>query len=116
MARKQAVSKQSKYGDLKTWNEKGQLKEGDQIDGYYIDKEVFTSKYGEGVIYILLLNDGKMIKIMGQTDIRNKMEENRMSDRLPLVEYIDDTVVNTNFIGINTKKGIPLILSIPYII
>lgn len=75
MARKQAVSKQSKYSDLKTWNEKGQLKEGDSIDGYYIDKEVFTSKYGEGVIYILLLEDGKMIKIMGQTDIKNKMED-----------------------------------------
>ena len=26
--------------------------------------------------------------------IRNKMEESRMSDRLPLVEYVDDTVVN----------------------
>lgn len=75
MARKQAVSKQSKYSDLKTWNEKGQLKEGDSIDGYYIDKEVFTSKYGEGVIFILLLNDGKMIKVMGQTDIKNKMED-----------------------------------------
>lgn len=75
MARKEATSKQSKYSGLKTWNEKGLLKEGDKLDGYYLDKEVFTSKYGEGEVYIILKEDGSMIKVMGQTDIKNKMAE-----------------------------------------
>ena len=75
MARKEATSKQSKYGSLKTWNEKGLLNVGDKLDGYYIDKEEFTSKYGVGEVYIILKEDGSMIKVMGQTDIKNKMAE-----------------------------------------
>ena len=82
MARKEAVSKQSKYSDLKTWNEKGQLKKGDKIDGYLYDKEVFNTKYGECVVYILLGSDGNMVKIMGQTDIKNKMADVQEKDHV----------------------------------
>ena len=75
MSRKQAVSKQTKYSDLQTWNEKGQLKEGDSMNGYFIDKEEFDTKYGKCVVFIFLKEDGTKIKVMGQTDTKNKMED-----------------------------------------
>ena len=43
MARKTAESKLSKYGDLATWNKKGEIKEGDTLEGYYVDKEEFST-------------------------------------------------------------------------
>lgn len=73
MAKQEAISKASKYADCPTWNEKGKLNAGDMIDGYFVDKEEFTTKYGEMSVYIIETKDGN-VKITGQTDIRAKFE------------------------------------------
>ena len=75
MAKKTAISKASKYADCNTWNEKGKLNANDTIDGYYVDKEEFTTKYGDMVVYIIETADGELVKILGQTDIRAKFGE-----------------------------------------
>lgn len=72
--RKTAEPKSGKYSDLDTWNKKGVLKEGDSLEGYYTDKEVFSTKYGEMIIYIIEQQDGTKVKITGQSDIRSKFE------------------------------------------
>ena len=72
MAKQTAVSKANKYADCKTWNEKGKLNVGDAIDGYYVDKEEFTTKYGDMVVYIIETAEGENVKIVGQSDIRGK--------------------------------------------
>lgn len=71
MARKTAVSKVSKYIDVPVWNEKGKLEAGSTVSGYYIDKEDFTTKFGEGCSFILETTNG-LVKLMGQSDIKNK--------------------------------------------
>lgn len=80
--RKTAESKVGKYSDLDTWNKKGELKEGDILEGYYIDKEVFTTKFGEMVIYVIEQLDSTKIKITGQSDIRGKFEGIPMGSHL----------------------------------
>ena len=73
--RKTAESKAGKYSDLETWNKKGLLKEGDTLDGYYIDQENFDTKYGAMVIYIIEESDGSKIKVTGQSDIKGKFAD-----------------------------------------
>lgn len=71
MAKQTAQSKLSKYIDVPFWNEKGKLEEGDAITGYYIDKEDYTTKFGETSSYIIETKDG-LFKLSGQADIRGK--------------------------------------------
>ena len=73
--RKTAESKAGKYSDLETWNKKGLLKEGDTLEGYYIDQENFDTKYGPMVIYIIEESDGSKIKVTGQSDIKGKIAD-----------------------------------------
>lgn len=75
MARKTAEAKAGKYAGLETWNKKGEIKEGDTLEGYYIDSDKFDTKHGEMVIYVIEKLDGSLIKITGQTDIKAKFEE-----------------------------------------
>ena len=75
MARKVAESKAGKYQDLDTWNKKGQLKEGDFLEGYFVDKEEFTTKHGDMIVYIIAIEKNSLVKIVGQTDIKNKFDE-----------------------------------------
>lgn len=75
MARKTAESKLSKYGDLATWNKKGEIKEGAELEGYYVDKEEFSTKFGEMVVYVIEQLDGTKIKVTGQSDIKNKFQD-----------------------------------------
>lgn len=75
MARKTAEAKAGKYADLNTWNKKGELKEGDSLEGYFVDKDQFNTKYGEMVIYIIEKADGTAVKVTGQSNIKGKFEE-----------------------------------------
>lgn len=73
MARKTVEAKKNtyKYADAPIWNAKGELKAGDNINGYFIESNTFETKYGPYTMYILLV-DGKAVKITGQTDLKNK--------------------------------------------
>jgi len=82
MARKVAESKAGKYQDLDTWNKKGQLKEGDFLEGYFVDKEEFTTKHGDMVVYIIAIEKNSLVKIVGQTDIKNKFDEIPMGSHI----------------------------------
>lgn len=73
--RKTAESKVGKYTDLDTWNKKGALSEGDTLEGYLVDKETFTTKFGEMIIYVVEQLDGTKIKVTGQNDIKSKFED-----------------------------------------
>lgn len=73
--RKTAESKVGKYADLDTWNKKGALKEGDTLEGYYIDSEEFNTKYGDMIIYVIEQLDGTKIKITGQSDVKGKFTD-----------------------------------------
>ena len=75
MARKTAEAKASKYSGLDTWNKKGEIKEGDTLEGYYIDREEFNTKFGDMVVFIIEKNDGQPIKVTGQADIKGKFED-----------------------------------------
>lgn len=79
--RKTAESKVGKYADLDTWNKKG-LQEGSILEGYYIDKETFNTKYGEMSIYVIEQLDGTKIKIAGQTDVRGKFEDIKLGSHV----------------------------------
>ena len=79
--RKTAESKVGKYADLDTWNKKG-LNEGDSLEGYYIDKESFNTKFGEMIVYIIERLDGTQIKIAGQTDIKSKFEDIKLGSHV----------------------------------
>lgn len=72
MAFKEAQAQTSKYIDVPVWNAKGALVEGDSIEGYYIDREEFTTKYGDMVVVIIKDKDGNFHKLAGQSDIKNK--------------------------------------------
>ena len=82
MARKTAESKLSKYSNLETWNKKGTLKEGDELEGYFIDKEEFATKFGDMFVYVIEKLDGSMIKITGQSDIKNKFKDIKLGCRI----------------------------------
>lgn len=75
MARKKAESKQGKYQDLDTWNKKGELKEGDNLEGYYVDREDFNTKHGEMTVFIIAKAQNDLIKVVAQTDIKGKFED-----------------------------------------
>lgn len=99
MAKKEAISKVSKYADSETWNAKGKLNQGDAIDGYYVDREEFETKFGQMVIVILEVADGKFVKITGQSDIKNKFADIPMGSHV-WVSY-EGLVETTN----GTKKA-----------
>lgn len=82
MARQEAIAKENKYQDVDSWNKKGKLNEGAEIEGYYIDKDEFETKYGKMVIYIIEQLDGSLMKVIGQTDIKNKF------DNIPMGSHI----------------------------
>ena len=95
MAFKTAESKLSKYSDLETWNKKGEIKEGDTLEGYYVDKEEFKTKFGDMSIFVIEKHDGTKIKVTGQSDIKNKFTDIKLGYRVKL-----------QFIGlIETKNG-----------
>lgn len=95
MAFKIAESKLSKYSDLDTWNKKGEIKEGDTLEGYYVDKEEFSTKYGDMVIFVIEKLDGTKIKVTGQSDIKNKFADIKLGYR-----------VKVQFVGlVETKNG-----------
>ena len=73
MAVKEAIAKEYKYKDVEIWNKRGRLHGGDKIEGYYIAKEDFETKYGSASAFIIKSTDGSMMKLMGQTDIKAKM-------------------------------------------
>ena len=75
MAFKELESKAGKYADVKTWNKKGELKQGDVLDGYLFDFCSFTTKYGEMKIYIIKTKDGELHKITGQKNIMSKLQD-----------------------------------------
>ena len=75
MARKTAESKASKYSGLDTWNKRGEIKEGDTLEGYYIDREEFNTKFGDMLVFIIEKNDGQLIKVTGQSDIKGKFKD-----------------------------------------
>ena len=72
--RKKAESTLSKYIDAPLWNKKGELKQGDSIDGYLVTIEKIDTKFGGMKVYILKTKSG-IVKIAGQSDIRNKITE-----------------------------------------
>ena len=82
MARKTAESKLSKYSDLETWNKKGALKEGDELEGYFVDKEEFNTKYGDMMVIIIEKLDGSKIKVTGQSDIKNKFTDIKLGSHV----------------------------------
>ena len=75
MARQTLESKAGKYADVDTWNKKGQIKEGDTLEGYLVDRDSFTTKYGTMYIYIIKKTDGSLIKVIGQKNITSKIDE-----------------------------------------
>lgn len=92
MAKKTAVSKVSKYIDVPFWNEKGKLSEGDTITGYYIDREDYTTKFGDTSSYIIESEDG-LHKLSGQSDIRGKFADIPMGAKV-WVTYVGLTETN----------------------
>ena len=74
MAYKEVQSKVSKYSDCETWNDKGKLTAGDSIEGYFICKEQFNTKFGEMVVFIIE-NETGTFRVKGQTDIKNKFTD-----------------------------------------
>lgn len=73
MAVKEAIAKEYKYKDVEIWNKRGKLHEGDKLEGYYIAKEEFETKFGPAASFIIQKADGSLMKVMGQTDIKAKM-------------------------------------------
>lgn len=74
MAYQEAVAKSGKYSNCETWNAKGKLNPNDQLEGYYYDREDFTTKYGDMTIVIIKVGD-EFVKVTGQTDIKSKFAE-----------------------------------------
>ena len=72
--RKKLESTLSKYIDSPTWNKKGELKEGDEINGYLVAIETPVTKFGKMKVYVLKTENG-FVKINGQSDIRNRIVE-----------------------------------------
>ena len=83
--RKTAESKSGKYADIDTWNKKGELTEGDALEGYYVDREVFNTKFGEMIIYVVERLDGSRIKVAGQSDIKSKFENIPMGSHIWII-------------------------------
>lgn len=79
MARQEAIAT---YDDSEVWNKKGEIQVGDKLEGFYIEHQTFTSKFGDGDSYIILCEDDKKKKIMGQADIRRKFEQ------IPVGSYV----------------------------
>lgn len=76
MAKQEILAKENKYMDAPVWNKRGNIKEGDELEGYLIERQEFTSKkYGDGVSYIIKKLDGTFVKVMGQTDIKAKLDQ-----------------------------------------
>lgn len=75
MAYATAESKVGKYADVPVWNKKGEIKEGAVVEGEIVDVEEFTTKYGTMTTYIIGTADAKLVKLNGQTDLRNKMQD-----------------------------------------
>lgn len=63
MARKSAASQ---YTKTITWNK--DLKEGDSIEGYFINTEHFTGEYGETTKYVIE-KDGEPYGIFGSASL-----------------------------------------------
>lgn len=99
MALKEAQNKAAKYSDVDTWNKKGNLKGGEKIEGYYIDREKFDTKFGEMTTIIIKDSEGKLYKLVGQSDIKNKFIEIPLGSKV-VVEY--EGIVETDR---GTKRG-----------
>ena len=75
MARQELESKAGKYADINTWNKKGEIKEGDELEGYLYDRDSFDTKYGTMYIYVIQKLDGSLIKVVGQKNIVSKIDD-----------------------------------------
>lgn len=75
MARKTLESKAGKYAEVETWNKKGSIHEGDELEGYLYDRDSFTTKYGMMNIYVIQKLDGSLIKLVGQKNITSKIDD-----------------------------------------
>ena len=74
MARIEVQEETSKYADAETWNKKGSLNVGDTLDGYYIDKEEYDTKFDNKLTIFIIEKEDKLYKVMGSTAIKNKMK------------------------------------------
>ena len=80
------------------WNKKNALKQGDSIEGKYINRNTSEGKYGESVFYTICTEDGTQYSIAGSADIRNKMEQVELGK-----------LVRITFAGYQeTEKGNPM--------
>lgn len=75
MPRQELESKAGKYADVDTWNKKGEIKEGDELEGYLYDRDSFNAKYGTMYIYVIQRLDGSLIKVAGQKNIVSKIDD-----------------------------------------
>lgn len=79
MARQEATAT---FDNFEVWNKKGEMSVGDKLEGFYIDRQTFTSKFGEGEAYVVLCEDDVKKKVMGQADLRRKFEQ------IPVGSYV----------------------------
>ena len=74
MARIEVQEETSKYAEAETWNKKGALNVGDQIDGYFVDKEEYETKYDKNLVVFVIEKEDKFYKVLGSTAIKNKFK------------------------------------------
>ena len=98
MAFQEAVAKSGKYQNCETWNAKGKLNPNDQLEGYYWDREDFTTKYGDMSIIIIKVGD-EFVKVVGQSDIKGKFAE------IPFGVKVQITYVGLVEVDKGTKKA-----------
>lgn len=76
MARKSANS----YTKTEIWNKN--LQEGATLEGYYINKEVFSGQYGESIKYVIEKSGGELVGIYGSATL------DRQFKRIPEGVYV----------------------------
>lgn len=105
MAFQEAVAKSGKYQNCETWNAKGKLNPNDQLEGYYWDREDFTTKYGDMMIAIIKVGD-EFVKVVGQADIKGKFAE------IPFGAKVQITYMGLVEVDRGTKKAYKVLFDI----
>lgn len=67
------VRKSTNFTERKIWNTKGSLKEGDELEGYYVAHRNINTKFGPAEVFDIDAKDGQAYTIMGSAGIRHKM-------------------------------------------
>lgn len=67
---------------IETWNKKGELKQGDKLEGRYVRSENFSTKFGEAISFIIVTEEGVELSLMGQANIRAKFKN------IPVGSYV----------------------------